>query len=467
MIRYSATAGLAALLAGAGLCGPAVAADVTGRIYGDEMNRPGVALPVQGPTAMPVQDGRVVLPENGVVTVPQAGRIVVQGNGQLAVPQSIPQPTPQMAPQPAPLTGPQDNSVELNYGQPSHTPIQMTRTPSVWVHPTRGFSMPIPAGVAVAHRGKEMNMAIRSPNGYLINLQTGDRNDSIPLPDMLGRLEANYLNDRGPWQQKLRQEETRLAGLPAVEAIYQGHRTTSRVVIARGAKTDFVLTFVSPGDLFIEHSRVFDWVIANFKAGPMDMEGAAAQTAQARPAPPANVPLRAADSVAAQASGRPDAGPGAAPPPNMHRFTEPGYGFLMDYPKDWIVEKPTAFTASFSGPKGTPAYDAVVSIQNVNPAGAHSGNESATIAAADLLKSLEKGTRGLTVLGEGNLAESPGSQFIARYDYSGRTYRKWAVVVPRPEGTIAHIWSFTAPDKEFDSYRPMAESMLRSWTLTQ
>ncbi|HBC07155.1 MAG TPA: hypothetical protein DC046_06165, partial [Rhodospirillaceae bacterium] len=106
-------------------------------------------------------------------------------------------------------------------------------------------------------------------------------------------------------------------------------------------------------------------------------------------------------------------------------------------------------------------------VQNVNPAGARTGDESAVMATADLLKALEAGTRGMTVLGEGKLAESPGSQFIARYEYSGTAYRKWAVVVPRPEGTIAHIWSFTAPEGSFDSFRPVAESMLRSWTLTQ
>lgn len=418
MTRSPARAGLAAalILAPQMLAGAALAGEITGRIQGPAINRPGVALP-QESNAAPVQ-------------------------------------------------APEGNSVELNFGDGSQQPVQVTKQPSVYQNPVRGYAMPIPAGVVVTHRGEEKNVAIRALNGYVINLQTGDRNDATPLEAMLARLESRYLGDQGPWQRKQRQETFVLAGMPAIDATYQGLRTTSRVVIARGAKTDFVFSFGAPGDLYVEHSTVFDWVLTHFRPGAGETVGPHVAAAPDQKSPP-SAPVRAASSVAPQAAGRPATGPSAMPPAHMHRFTEPGYGFFMDYPKDWVVDKPTAFTASFSGPQGTPAHDAVISVQNVNPTGAKSGPESATMAAADLLKALGQDTRGMKVLGEGALAESPGSQFIAQYDYSGRTYRKWAVVVPRPEGTIAHIWSFTAPDKDFETYRPVAESMLRSWTLTQ
>ncbi len=402
------------LTAGAG----AAQASDAGRITGDAINRPGVALP---------------LDRQGVQPIPVPTTPAVPG-GQAAG----------AAPD-----------------------VQMTKEPSLFTHPVRGFQLPIPAGVAVAHRGEEMHVAVRSPRGYVMNTQTGDANPAVPLPNMLARLETRYLGERGPWQRKLGSAETMLSGLPAIDAMYQGHRTRTRVVIARGNNTDFVFTFTAPLDLYADQERNFDWVLGNFKPGPGERP-AAPPVAQSGPDKTmARVPVRAGGTVDSFAAGRPVPNQAATPAPDMHRFTDPGYGFVIDYPKEWEVTKPTAFSASFSGPEGQASHDAVVSVQNVNPAGARSSDESASIATADLLKALDQGTRHLTVLGEGKLAESPGSQFIARYDYSGTTYRKWAVVVPRPDGKIAHVWSFTAPDKAFDNFRPVAESMLRSWTLTQ
>ncbi len=341
----------------------------------------------------------------------------------------------------------------------------VTRQPSLFVHPDREFQLTIPAGVAVHQRGPEKHLAMRSPKGFVMNLQTGDRNREVPLDGMLGRLEARYLGGQGPWLRKLSAKQIQIGGLPGLQAIYEGHRAKTRVVIARGQATDFVFTFVAPNDLYAEQGGTFDWMLANFRPAAVDMAGQAAQPA--REAGASVVPVRSAATVDSFADGRRSRAEAPSTGPAMHRFVEPGYGFHMDYPMDWTVHKPTAFTASFSGPDGSPAFDAVVSVQNVSPKGAHSSKESAAIAAADLLSALDTTTREMTVLAEGNLAESPGSQFVARYEFSGKTYRKWAVVVPRPSGQIAHIWSYTAPDPSFDAFKPVAETMLRSWTLTR
>src|SRR5690606_24267662 len=123
----------------------------------------------------------------------------------------------------------------------------------------------------------------------------------------LARLESRYLGDQGPWQRKQRQETLVLAGMPASDATYQGLRTTSRVVIARGAKTDFVFSFGAPGDLYVEHSPVFDWVLTHFRPGAGEV--ASPHIAAPDQKAPASAPVRAASSVAPQAAGRPAAGP--------------------------------------------------------------------------------------------------------------------------------------------------------------
>ncbi|MEK9673710.1 MAG: hypothetical protein VW268_14605 [Rhodospirillaceae bacterium] len=357
-------------------------------------------------------------------------------------------------------------------GTPAQSRPNVIKQPSQFVHPIRNFSLTIPAGVVIYQRGEEKHLTMRSPEGYLLNVQTGDRNGDIPLPSMLARLEQRYLGEQGPWHRKLNAEEMNVGGLLAISALYRGHSARTRVVIARGAKTDFVFTFLSPTDLFERQERTFEWVLDNFKPDSPELTkqatAAAPNQGAVQPGPgSAPQPIHAGGSVASLADGRPAPDKPDKPRADMKRFVEPGFGFMMNYPIDWQMNKPTAFTATFSGPEGSQAYDAVVAVQNVRPGNSETKEQSATAAAADLLSSLSKSTDGMKIIAEGNLAELPGSQFVAKYSYAGKAYRKWAVVVPRPEGQIAHVWSYTAPDAAFDQFQPVAQSMLRSWTLTR
>lgn len=37
--------------------------------------------------------------------------------------------------------------------------------------------------------------------------------------------------------------------------------------------------------------------------------------------------------------------------------------------------------------------------------------------------------------------------------------------MPRPTGTVVHIWSYTSPEGQFDTYSPQAEAMRKSWVI--
>jgi hypothetical protein len=58
-----------------------------------------------------------------------------------------------------------------------------------------------------------------------------------------------------------------------------------------------------------------------------------------------------------------------------------------------------------------------------------------------------------------------GRQMLVTYSFGGERYQRWAIVVPRPTGTVTHVWSYTAPEAKFETFRPIADAMLKSWTI--
>ncbi|MFQ5764141.1 MAG: hypothetical protein ACE5GT_04370, partial [Rhodospirillales bacterium] len=143
----------------------------------------------------------------------------------------------------------------------------------------------------------------------------------------------------------------------------------------------------------------------------------------------------------------------------------------IQYPGDWNVTRPAANLAMFSGKQGTDAFQAIVMIENVRPAGAKTPGEAAQAALADLKATLTEQAGDFAVIGEQALTYKngrlslPGRRIDMTYTYAGKRYRKWVLVVPRPVAAVAHIWSYTAPEAQFVAFRPFAEAMLKSWTI--
>jgi len=235
-----------------------------------------------------------------------------------------------------------------------------------------------------------------------------------------------------------------VAGLEAVEADYEGAGTRVKVVVARGRKTDFVFIFFAPVEAFDKLLADFDWLLSNFKPNPADYLETAV-----RPVPAQTAALTAAPK----------------------RFAQSGYGYTIQYPGTWEVTTPSEDTATFSGKKGTDAFQVQISIQNVRPPEAKNPGEATEKVLADLKASLTRKARNFAIVGEkaltyrnGDLSLA-GRQMVVTYTYAGQRYRKWALVLPRPTGTTTHIWSYTAPDSRFMDFRPFADAMLKSWTI--
>ena len=58
-----------------------------------------------------------------------------------------------------------------------------------------------------------------------------------------------------------------------------------------------------------------------------------------------------------------------------------------------------------------------------------------------------------------------GRQLLLSYKHAGVIFDKRMIVLPRFEGTVVHVWSYTAPRAQYSSLHPKAERILRSWTI--
>ncbi len=320
----------------------------------------------------------------------------------------------------------------------------------IYVHKRFKYSIPIPPGSRITEKGPRLDLSIQSRKGYLIKIQTAPAKPLSRPEDMARRLEASYLGDGKYWTSSLKKEKTTIAGMEALIAVYEGARLRSKVIIAKGKKTDFVFIFSAPVDQYPSLVGEFNWMVANFR--PPAGEAGESRMAQAQAPPPT----------------------GAATGGRAKRFVDSGAGFSMNYPSDWEVSTPSPFTVVFNGAPDTAAFDATVSVQNVKPPNIDRNVKSGVVQAvlADLKAKLKANAADLSYFGEKPAAyvkanrRLNGVEFQATYSIDRVRYRQWTLIVPRPTGGIAHIWSFAAPESKFDSFRPIVEAMLKSWTIT-
>ena len=324
-----------------------------------------------------------------------------------------------------------------------------------YVDPRERFTLSIPPSANSAEPTKTLDLSIRSRSGYVINLQTAPAQPDLTMESMRGKLEEKYLGDTKIWLEKLREDFVKFAGLPTFDGVYQGNRTRTRVVIARGRRTEFVFMFFSPPDFYDQLVPEFDRVLASFRP--------ALSEAWADPAPPPAAARPQAPAVAAAQQ--------ASPPMAQKRFADPKFGFSIDYPADWVARQPSGSSVIFSGAKDSPAYYSTVSIQNASPGTTGTAGPAVGAVLADLKSQLAAAPGGVTYLGERayvyerNGLRLEGREFLVTYVRGAQRFKQLTVIVPRPGGTVVHIWSYAAPENRFQEHQAMAETMLKSWTI--
>lgn len=318
-----------------------------------------------------------------------------------------------------------------------------------YTHPVRKYVIAVPPAEKVVLRGKRQDLMIRSRRGYVINIQTDDRNRSINLKHMIGKLEAQEMGPGKRWSHKISERFFTIGGLPAFDAVYEGSNIRTRTVIVRGGNTDFVIMFVAAPQVFTSLTNIFDWIVQNFHPAAVELAGitkAPRQTMKKKKAPSAQVKT----------------------PPALKHYGGPLKGYSLKYPGNWIATNPSPSTVYFSGPQGAETYYTLIGVRTLRPqvkgpADAVRkilGSIKAEIkAAAKNLKSLGEGPyqfkgKGFTL---------PGREIIVSYHLHNQEYRKWMLVVPSGVGDTVLAWSFTAPVYLFDKHLATARKVRDSW----
>lgn len=146
--------------------------------------------------------------------------------------------------------------------------------------------------------------------------------------------------------------------------------------------------------------------------------------------------------------------------------------YTLDYPSNWEYEKAGDGTVIFSGKRGTPAYFSTVNVQTVlskkNGGDFSSVKEfmadikSQATSQSPSTKFIESGT--LTVV-EKNGKKDKGEFTIFTYNYKGKEFKQWQVVVLRNDGQVFYAWAYTSPVGQYENDVAVAKTMLESWVI--
>ncbi|MRR16291.1 MAG: hypothetical protein EG826_07525 [Deltaproteobacteria bacterium] len=153
-------------------------------------------------------------------------------------------------------------------------------------------------------------------------------------------------------------------------------------------------------------------------------------------------------------------------------FKEPGFGYTIDLPPDWVYDIQPGKTIVFSGPSGTKAWFSTVSIQNLRSV--KSGGKYADVnalinefkaqlrAAGDTKFSDEE-----IVYYRKNNTSLQGKQFMAEYTTDKTRFKQWLIIIPRSNGDLFHAWFYTSPINQYNDFLDIAKAMLDSWMLIE
>jgi len=327
-----------------------------------------------------------------------------------------------------------------------------------YTHPVRKFIIAVPPGEKVVPKGKRQDLMIRSRRGYVVSIQTDDRNRALDLKHMIGKLEAQEMGKGKRWSRKIGERFLNVGGLPAYDAIYEGSNIRTRTVIIRGAKTDFVLMFVAAPRTYPSLSNIFDWVIENFHPAPPELVGVPKMPAQAMARQQSKAPLKARVP------------PGTPPQTQaaLKHYGGPLEGYSLKYPGSWVASNPDPSTVFFSGPKGAETYYTLIGVRSLRPQA--KGPDDAVRKVLTTIKSeIKKTAKNLQSLGEvpyrfkGKGFSLLGREITLSYHLHNQEYKKWTLVLPSGVGDTVLAWSFTAPTYLFGKHLSKARKVKDSW----
>ncbi len=310
-----------------------------------------------------------------------------------------------------------------------------------------GIQVLVPSGVEVLRPEGPIDLVLQSGNGWWLNVQSANRNDSRTVPDLVARLESKYLGAGKPWSKKLSGRQLDSTTGARYDALYLGAGTIVRLVLIREPARDYVLMFIAPEDAFSGFAKEFDRILASFQ-----------------PLEDATKPLKEHNTFPIEEQKKPENST------RFERFNAITLGFSLLYPMDWHISRPSETTVVFQGKEGGTDAFATISVQNVSPP--TGVNDS--IALNAVIQQL-KAQMAYSVSDVSHASGTPftlGSadksvsvhQILSDYAVNSIPYRQWTLFIPRQGEGLVHVWAYAAPLEYFAHAQPIAEKMAGSWT---
>jgi len=154
------------------------------------------------------------------------------------------------------------------------------------------------------------------------------------------------------------------------------------------------------------------------------------------------------------------------------------WGYRLTFPGQWIARTPRPYTLVLSGPEGSDAFYATVTLQNRRVDDGIPPEQAAEQVLSAYREDLQSRYESLQVLRDtifrpppntvdGQRSDLPhGRQLVVAWKTpNGVPMYQWAVCRPRPHGSVAHLWAFTGDSALFDTYLPIARAILDTWSI--
>jgi hypothetical protein len=192
-------------------------------------------------------------------------------------------------------------------------------------------------------------------------------------------------------------------------------------------------------------------------------------------------PVTAAPQPAAAETAQPAAGaapqaPAAVeekPPALAGSYDGSALGYMIRFPADWVYDTPSGYQVVFSGKQGSPAYYAMVTIQNLLSAKQGGRYKDVSEVSDGVIGQLNQEASAVKIHDEKQFvytmkdgAQLRGMEFKADYARQDKKFRQWVIIIPRPSGETFYVWSYTAPDDLYDTYYGTVQLMLDSWVIS-
>jgi len=152
-------------------------------------------------------------------------------------------------------------------------------------------------------------------------------------------------------------------------------------------------------------------------------------------------------------------------------FNKPGFGYTLGYATAWTEESDLSYTAVFTRPPEGDGGAVTVAISNMKAPVQGAPTEGAKMVRDRYIAELSSANPKAVVQTKTPFnyrkpgASVDGFQVVTDFMAGEAPLRQWAVFLPRPGGTVVHIWLYTATLDNFDSHIPTVQAMLNSWTL--